>query len=96
MKSSVFSNINVQFQLTIERQGEVDNPSRYMVKLIDITQENDKQNPLWIIEPVDDGVYQLTYEQIIVRELVAFGSLSECLNLIKGKSLERAAEPIEQ
>lgn len=88
MKDTIFSNINMRFQLTIEKIGEPDLPIRYMVKLVDDEQDNDRQNWLWIIELIGDGVYQLTYEQLIVRELVAFGSLGECLNLIKTKSLE--------
>lgn len=88
MKDSIFSNINIRFQLTIERIGEPDSPARYLAKLIDDEQDDDSQNPLWTIELIDDGVYQLTYEQIIVRELVAFGSLSECLNLVKTEALK--------
>ena len=86
MNKSMFSNISVRFQLEIKAVKGEEAIARYFVKLIDIEQDDDKQNPLWIVELVADKTYQLTYEQVIVRELVMFGSLAECLNCVKDES----------
>ena len=89
-KKMITSNITSRHSLEIkpiESEGVI---LRYFVKLIDVEQDDDKMNPLWIIEPIGEGTYQLTYEQILLRGLVMFGSLAECLNYVKDECFKKA------
>ena len=89
MKKAITSNITSRHSLEIkpiESEGVI---LRYFVKLIDVEQDDGKLNPIWIIEPIGDSTYQLTYEQIILRELVMFGSLAECLNHVKDECFKK-------
>ena len=90
MKKVITSNLNLRLSLRIEPIESEGVILRYFVKLIDSEQDDDKMNPLWIIEPIGEGTYQLTYEQLVVRGLVMFGSLSECLNYIKDECFKSA------
>lgn len=95
MKNRLVSNFDFRFKLAIELIENDERVLRYFVKLIDSENDSDRANDLWIIEAINDSTYQLTYEQLIARELVMFGSLAECLNQIKSecdKRIERLAK----
>ena len=99
MNKTTYSNLASEFSLEIETVVDNEHVHRITAKLTDINQDNDKLNPLWIMEEIHAGVYQLTYEQILCRGLVMFGTLNECLNRIHqdaDKKVARTKEDVKQ
>ena len=82
MKRLITFNLSARFELEVTEVSNTEALTRYQTKLIDIEEDDDKQNPLWTIQLISGETYSLAYQQIIANELVAFDSLTGCLNRI--------------
>ena len=91
MKDLKAFNITMRFSLELSCVADNENLTRYQVKLIDIDQDDDKQNPLWTIELIRGETYSLAYQQILANELIMFGSFNDCLNHIHSESRTKIA-----
>ena len=86
MKRLITYNLDIGFSLELTEISNTELLTRYQVQLIDIDQDDDSQNDLWVIEFIRDETYSLAYQQILINELVMFGTLTECLNEIHAES----------
>lgn len=82
MNESITANFDLQHQLSLKKYNKENDSYIYHAEFIDTHEKDDKHNPLWLIEPIADGVYMLTYEKLVRRQLVMYASLLDCLNYI--------------
>jgi hypothetical protein len=86
MKHIETFHITTRFSLEISEAANNEVLVRYLAKLIDDEQGNDRSNHQWKVQLVSGETYSLAYQQVLANELIMFGSLTECLNHVHAES----------